>query len=258
MGFVSAVATAARAYDYDVLLLTKEEAAEGLVRVVETSMVDGAILMDVALEDPRVPICRNLGLPTVLLGVPSEAEGLTCVDFDFEEAARLSVRELAQAGHREIGLMGSAQVMYDRAQNFPIRFQDAFERECARRGVRCAIAHPANQIADVRDAFSSLRRQLPNLSGLVLQSAEPVYVMLLSVLREEGIEVPRDISVISAAATFPVSELGCPLSEISVPVDRVGSFAVELWVALVTTGKTEPSPVLLEPVFRDNQSVRRV
>lgn len=48
MTFVLSVATAARKYDYDVLLLTQDEATSGLRRVARSSLVDGIILLDVS------------------------------------------------------------------------------------------------------------------------------------------------------------------------------------------------------------------
>src|SRR5699024_10073822 len=52
MQFVTGVVTKARSHDYDVLLLTQEDAA-GLSRVA-SGMVDGLILMDVEAKDQRI------------------------------------------------------------------------------------------------------------------------------------------------------------------------------------------------------------
>jgi LacI family transcriptional regulator, galactose operon repressor len=63
MQFATAVLTAARAVDHDVLLLTADEGAAGVRRIAGSAMVDGLILMDVETHDPRVPTLRELDRP---------------------------------------------------------------------------------------------------------------------------------------------------------------------------------------------------
>src|SRR5665811_2627648 len=99
MQFVTGVVTGARMFEHDVLLLTQDDAA-GLERVADGSMVDALIMMDIEADDPRVPVLAGLRQPAVLIGLPSNAEGLSCVDLDFEAAGRTAVRHLAQLGHR--------------------------------------------------------------------------------------------------------------------------------------------------------------
>lgn len=57
MQFATSVLTAAREHDHDVLLLTQGEGEEGIVRVAESAMADGFIIMDVEVEDRRLPCC---------------------------------------------------------------------------------------------------------------------------------------------------------------------------------------------------------
>jgi DNA-binding LacI/PurR family transcriptional regulator len=70
MTFVLSVTTAAREYDYDVLLLTQDEATSGISRVAQSSLVDGIILLDVSNEDARTDLVRTLGLPATVVGIP--------------------------------------------------------------------------------------------------------------------------------------------------------------------------------------------
>src|SRR3954469_11295187 len=100
MQFVTAVVTAARTYNHDVLLLTKDEGTAGLERVAGAAMVDALIVMDVESDDARVPALLGLRQPSVLIGLPTEPTGLSCVDLDFEATARACVDHLAGHGHR--------------------------------------------------------------------------------------------------------------------------------------------------------------
>ena len=86
MSFVLATAVAARRNDYDILLLTDEEASRGMSRVASSGLVDAILVLDVAPDDERVALSRAVATPTVFIGVPDDHEGLVCVDLDFEAA----------------------------------------------------------------------------------------------------------------------------------------------------------------------------
>ena len=106
MEIAMAVTTTARAHGYDVLLLTGEEGPEAVRRVEGSAIADGMIVMDVELDDPRLPCLQEAERPAVLIGLPTETAGfaasadaapdavdsavLDCVDLDFEAAGARS------------------------------------------------------------------------------------------------------------------------------------------------------------------------
>lgn len=73
------VVTTAREFGRDTLLVTADEGPAGLARVAGPA-VDGLIVMDVEMDDPRAPALRALQRPSVLIGHPGDTTGLTCVD----------------------------------------------------------------------------------------------------------------------------------------------------------------------------------
>src|SRR5689334_7049749 len=99
MQFATSVVTTARQFDHDVLLVTADEGPAGLRRIAASAMVDGLIAMDVEMHDIRVPVLRELERPSVLIGFPADAAGLTCVDLDFYRAGEACVDHLAGLGH---------------------------------------------------------------------------------------------------------------------------------------------------------------
>src|SRR3954454_18616835 len=124
--FATAVVTTARRYDHDVLLLTADEGATGLERVQQSALVDAVVVMDIELYDERVPLLRALDLPSILIGFPLDAEGLTCIDLDFVGAAELCVDHLADLGHRRIALLGTPSTVYERQTAFAHRTRKGF------------------------------------------------------------------------------------------------------------------------------------
>src|SRR3954449_10135707 len=133
--FVISVVTTARRHAHDVLLLTNDEGPEGLRRVAGTALVDGLVLMDVQLRDERLPVLRELGLPAVLIGVPDDTSGLTCVDLDFTAAGARCVDHLADHGHRSVALIGHRAAVYRRESGFATRALAGFTGRARERGL---------------------------------------------------------------------------------------------------------------------------
>ena len=76
MEIAIAVTTTARRFGHDVLLLTNDEGAEGIRRVAVSARADAMILMDVSMEDERIPMLIDVGIPAVMIGIPPTPGGL--------------------------------------------------------------------------------------------------------------------------------------------------------------------------------------
>jgi len=248
MAFVLAVINAARKYDYDVVLLTQDDATTGLRRVASSALVDGIILLDVSQDDERVELIHSLAVPTALVGVPRVTDDLVCVDLDFERAARMSVQRLVDQGHRQIGMIGQDPIIYERGSNFPHRFRAAFDAETSRLGVGAVSLPSRENTASVRAVFEQLTAELPNMTGLVLHCNEPVQSIVLEMLHQRGIRVPDDLSVISACSSFDTAHLNPPLDVIPLPASDTCGRAVDLLMQQLV-GVVEPRVELLPPTL---------
>lgn len=236
MAFVLAASIAARRSDYDLLLLTEEEASAGMRRVASSGLVDGFLALDVAPADERVGLARSLDVPTVFIGVPDDHDGLVCVDLDFEAAAGDAVDRLADAGHTDIALIGQPSRTYEKS-NFPPRVRAGFCRRAQARGIRhheCTSGIVRHSSAAVRGAVAELLDA--GVTGFVVHAGEETPGVLLAELSARELEVPRDVSVISVANTFDVAGLPTPLDDIPlVPQD-----SCDLAVDLVLRARDEP------------------
>ncbi|MGW6443005.1 LacI family DNA-binding transcriptional regulator [Lentzea sp. NPDC055074] len=242
MRFVTSVVTAARAHGMDLLLVTADQGAAGLRRVADSGRVDGFLVMDVELDDERVPVLRELGRPSVLLGHPTAVKGLTCVDLDFEAAGARCVDHLAELGHRSIGFLGAPSVVYARNTGFAQRTLAGFSAAAMRRGVT-STALPAGHQHSVPDMVATLVRELPRMSALVVQN-EAVLGQVVECLRAEGRRVPDDVAVVAICPDELAERLR--LTSVPLPVDVLGRRAVDLLMAKLN-GQQPPALTLLPP-----------
>ena len=255
MAFVLATSIAARRYDYDVLLLTEEEASAGMRRVATSGLADAVLVLDVAPDDERVGLARQLDIPSIFVGVPNDHDGLVCVDLDFEAAAGLAVDRLADAGHRSIGLLGHPAPAYLRS-NFPPRVRAGFERRARERGLFLAVELPefgGNRAVAVRAALGALLDR--GVTGIVLHCDDAAHLAALDELAVRGLSVPAEVAVVSVGSTFDTTAMQPPLDVIPLVPQASCDLAVDLAMRLLSDDPPAPGVYLVTPEYRDHGSV---
>ncbi|MEU3456254.1 LacI family DNA-binding transcriptional regulator [Micromonospora sp. NPDC006766] len=254
MQFATAVVTTARRHDHDVLLVTSDEGPAGLRRIAAAAMVDGVLLMDVELEDSRVPLLRELALPSVLIGHPSDTTALACVDLDFHRAGEVCVEHLAGLGHRRVALLGAPAAVYARGTGFAHRTRAGVLAAAARLGLDAVTLPCEEGRTAIRRDLASLLDRHPDIRGLVVQN-ESAVGPVLATLPALGRQVPTDMSVVAVCPDQLAEQAG--LTCVPVPAEEVGRQAVTL---LMRRLRDEPVPevTLLEPrlAVRDSTAGR--
>lgn len=255
MQFATSVVTAARAFDHDVLLLTQDEGVRGLERVAGTALVDAIIVMDVELHDPRVPVLRSLDRPSVLIGFPADASGLTCIDLDFIAAGAMCANHLADLGHRSIALIGSPPAVYQRETGFARRMKTGFEEAARSRGV-AAVTRACDPLPEAAYAtVDELMRSHPGLTGVVIHN-EPVTGPLLDAFRAAGRQVPGDLAVVAICPDEVAERPNPQLTSVAIPAEEMAQRAVQLLMAKLS-GDQVPDATLLAPRIRIRATTQR-
>ena len=252
MQFVTSVVTEARSYDHDVLLLTKDEGTAGLDRVAGGAMVDALIVMDVEADDARVPVLRELRQPAVLIGLPREPAGISCVDLDFAATGYTAVAHLAEHGHRNIALIGPPPAVYQRGTSYATRFLAGFDDAIVHFGLT-SVAHPCEPSYEgAQECLRMVDRELPELTGLVVHN-EAALAPLLGILRDHGRRVPRDVSIVAVCPPDIAVGLPVPLTSVDIPAHEVGALAVEMVMHLLG-GEHGAQTRLLAPTLTERDS----
>ena len=230
MEIAIAVATTARAHGYDVLLLTGEEGPAAVRRIAGSSLADAMILMDVELHDERLPLLLETDRAAVLIGLPAETDGLTCVDLDFEATGALCVEHLAGLGHREIAVIGEAAAVYERHTGFAERTMDGVRTKAQQTGVRVLHRPCEGGYAAMERTLARIFDERPGTTGFIVQN-ESAVEPLLNLLRQQGRAVPEDVSVVAICPQQLASEASVRLTSVAIPAQEMGRRAVEQVVA---------------------------
>ncbi|MGW1068520.1 LacI family DNA-binding transcriptional regulator [Streptomyces aureus] len=245
MEIAIAVATTARTHGYDVLLLTGEEGPDAVRRVTGSGLADAMILMDVELDDERLPLLRATDQPSVLIGLPADITGLTCVDLDFGATGALCAEHLALLGHRDIAVIGEAPAVYERHTGFAERTLDGLRARSRELGLR-VLHRPCEGGYDAMAlTLARILDERPGTTGFVVQN-ESAVEPLLALLRQKGRAVPEDVSVIAICPDQVATQASVRLTSVAIPAQDMGRQAVEHLIAKLE-GRGKDEVVLIAP-----------
>jgi LacI family transcriptional regulator len=222
---VKGVQAKAREADYAVFLADTDEdpsVEAGLVRIL-AKQVDGLILCS-----PRAPEedIRALSAGTTLVMVNRRIRNVPSVVFDNADGVRQAVAHLQALGHQRVAWVGGPRTSWSTRDRI--------------RGLRAATAAAGMEL-HVAGHFPPQFEGGVAAADLVIASAATSVVAyndvmalgLLSRLRDRGVDVPGDISVIGID-DIHMSGMSSPaLTTISLAKEQLGRAAVDLLLALL-------------------------
>lgn len=227
MQFVAAVAEACRERDHDVLLVTELEGVEGVRRVSDSSLVDGVVLMDVEVDDPRAALLTAAAMPAVQIGHGSAQDPVPYIDLDMAAASRLAVDALADAGHRTIALLAAPAEVYRRRSTYALRVVEGFTEQASIRGLNGTWRQVEQSYESAAAAIDDQLREHPGTTALFVHN-EAILSFVLEILAQRGLRVPEDISLVAIAPDDVARNLRIPVSNITIPAAEIGRDAVRI------------------------------
>ncbi len=164
-------------------------------RLAEERRVDGVILTESRVGDPRFALLRELRLPAVLVGAPWRADPIVSVQAAGQDAGiRQAVDHLHALGHRHIAYVAGPED----------RVHTVFRRRILESALDAHGLLPSHVLTTgftPEDAVACVRRLLAEPAPrprptAILFANDTMAVAGINAARRLGVEVPRDLSVI--------------------------------------------------------------
>jgi DNA-binding LacI/PurR family transcriptional regulator len=241
--YILSVTTAARQRGYDILMVTEQDGANAVERITSSNMVDGVVLLDVTHEDSRLEPLRRSGRPGALVGLPRDTDGLDVFDLDFGEAARMLVDHLWNLGHQEMILVTPPRHVFERGGAYAWRFRDAALERAAKYGIRIHPFYGESQQPAIEQSLHEIIDARAGATALIVHNDASI-VALPSVLHARGVQVPRDLSVVSLYSRDFGKSFLLPYTAVETSPDRLGQEAVQHLIRRIS------EPDLAPPVVR--------
>jgi LacI family transcriptional regulator len=231
---------------YQILLchITPEALIRGRhLELLREGRVAGLLIATGVLPEAVVEGLDRSGFPYVL--VNRRAPGIDrSVVVDDQAGARLAVEHLLALGHRRIAHLAGPPAA-DTAQRRLAGYREAFAaRGLAPDPVLCEEAG-----LDVEEGYRAGARLLARVSGLsaVFATNVPVAIGALAALREAGLVVPADVSVVGFHDSPYAARTAPPLTTVRMPLREMGRQAAGRLIQLIRGGAAG-APVILPPV----------
>lgn len=246
--FFFALATTAKKFGYDVMLLMDEQADREIERVARAGMVDGILMLDVEYEDPRAEIAADLPIPVVAVGYPENHESVYAVDIDFATMGTSAVDTAHDLGHSHLLLTGAIRPGLQTNSNYLKRFVKAVQQRCGELDI--ALSTRLTSGVGIDDAVMVADSALaidPDITAIICAATAPLASSLTAALAQRDIRVPEDISMIVAMNGGGMSQLRRPFDEMPMNPNVVCRRAVEIMVDVLEGRRSDVGYVDLLP-----------
>lgn len=233
---LSGLQEAAHQAGYRLVLDTvDEEALVSPLDLWKSRAVDGMILWQLPVPETFV----TTGCPCVSLGV--EGPGAWIVA-DERGASRIATEHLLALGHRHIGFVGTRTSQYYGACQRHVGYEEAMHAADL-----SATAVPVGEFLEEEGevATRQLLEQRPELTALVAVN-DVIAPGCLTALRNLGLQVPQDISLVGIDDQRLASYLCPPLTTVRMPIYELGQAAARCLIAIIE-GSTPAEPLPLPP-----------
>jgi DNA-binding LacI/PurR family transcriptional regulator len=206
-------------------------------RLVSERCIDGLIITGSTNTDEVIAAIEEYPIPHVLIYRRGPRAGIS-VTVDDESAGRLAANTLIRAGHRELGFIGGSDDM-DTAR----RRRAGFTAACRAAGLpQVAVSLGPYSRRGGYESCLKLLDSTERPTG-IFASNNLVGTGALAAARERGVQVPRDLSVITIDAEDAIYSAP-PMTAIRMPLGEMGARSVEELDAIIRG--EQPKDVVLD------------
>jgi DNA-binding LacI/PurR family transcriptional regulator len=256
--YVAAASERARHRGYHLLLWTNpSEDLAGLTALLNQGLVDGILLMEVMLNDPRIPVLQHARVPFATIGRPADSDGIIYVDDDFDSLAQQAIDHAADLGHRNVVYLTQPREIIESGHGPLARTGRAIATAATHRGITLTPLHAPGTVRAGHDALTQLQQITPRPSAIISFN-EMATSGLLHAAAVANLAIPEQLTIIvlsmaPAAATM----LTPPLTTVSPPSKTIAASAIDALTDLIEDKTIEMPQRLITPTLTIRASSAR-
>ena len=195
--------------------------------------VDGVLMVDLRVHDPRVEELVRLGLPTVVVGGPLENRALPAVFHDEATVVVEAVQYLAALGHRRVAHVTGVGDFVHTGQR-----SAGFEQAIGELGLHADVIETDYSAESGARATRRLL-SLPDPPTAIVFDSDLLAVTGLGVAQQMGFAVPDDVSIVAWDDSLISQVVHPPLTAITRDITGFGVAAARQLLAAIDGEATE-------------------
>jgi LacI family transcriptional regulator len=252
---IQGVSAACNAREYSVMLwLAEPEYERRMVgRVINSGLVDGVVVSSTLADDPIIASLHENKIPFISIGSHPTMD-VNFLDLDNIGSGRVATQHLLDCGRKRIAaIMGPQNTMvgHDRYQGYRLALQQAGIEYDDRLMAFCDFSETCG--------FIAMKELLLAMPDGVFAASDTMAVGAIRAIKEAGLSVPEDISVIGHDDMPVALQVSPALTTMRQPVFRMGEMAVESLIDVIDNELCQPKRIILEPelVVRGSSRLRQ-
>jgi len=217
--------------------------------------IDGMILLTPRIDDKALKRLEEVDVSTVVMGKLVDSN-LYTVDVDNQLASRKAVEYLLELGHTQIACISNAPPSYSAAPDRVLGYKDALIAA----GITPNDALIRYADFDPQSGFTCMQSLLTsgNKFTAVFVASDNVAMGVKSALREAGLRVPDDISIMGFDDIPWARYSDPPLTTIRLPAQELASKACLVLLNLMKGSEPEDRNLVLDTELVVRQSCRKL
>jgi LacI family repressor for deo operon, udp, cdd, tsx, nupC, and nupG len=217
--------------------LARDEASERhILNLAFGGTVRGVIILSSNLPELEGRSLANSGLPIVSMLLDMSGLGVPSVVTNDREAVREATSSLVRLGHRQFLYLAGPEGNYHDVERFGgllEAFQEADVPQTAvvRSGGKLDYQQGFKIGLQAADQFAALTDK----PTAVVATSDDMAISFMSRIKETGVSIPGDLSIVSFDGSPVCAFCSPPLSTIEQPAEEMGKTAVEMLLQAIET-----------------------
>ncbi|WP_166847733.1 LacI family DNA-binding transcriptional regulator [Isoptericola sp. BMS4] len=247
--FIAGVQASLSERGYSLLLqMAQDMTAEITIHAgwIADGRVDGSLVLDPRIDDPRIKSLAGLDHPTVVVGGDIDQGSVRSLRVDNGAAMRLVMEHLDELGHARIAFVTGDQNFRHTQERM-----DAFSQFCIDRGI-WGQSLAANFDPSMSRSATARLMSSPHPPTAIVYDSDVMTVAGLGELTALGYAVPRDVSVVSWEDSATCQVLHPTVTALNRDAVSLGRMAAAEMLELLDHQSVEHSPVEVTVVARES------
>lgn len=259
--FLHGMAEAAARHGYHVLAFPSTEPSDEITpyhEMIERDRVDGFILSNTNLDDPRIRYLLEADFPFVAFGRANPDWEFAWVDVDGADGVEQAVNHLLELGHTRIACLAWPE------ESLTGQYRLAgYRRAMAGAGLTVEpdqVIRTENYYRHAYRAVQPWLAQPPDRRPTAIVALTDLMAMgVMNAAADAGVAVGRDLAVVGFDDSPIAGYLRPPLTSLRQPLVEIGELVVTMLIDLIAGETPSPARVLLKPqlVVRDSTAHSR-
>ena len=242
--------------NYDMILFSANwEDQFSYLEKCEFRNVDGAILMGMPKDDPKLPELLKAKIPSVFIDLDISDQSASYIISDNENGARRAVRHLAELGHKKIAIIEGEQITIPTQKRLA-----GYKAELKAQKLEIRDEWIIQGRFSVDGGYKAMKEilALKEQPTAIFCMGDEIAVGAMQLIKEVGLSVPEDFSIVGFDDIEISQYLNPALTTIRQKKEEMGIEAAEMVLNLINKPEAEIEPEIIETEFILRDSTKKL